>query len=63
LLLFLANAVITGARVPIYYYLEGQAPIFISQSNRLAQLYRQTLVYLFVSYELQGYDGSIELSS
>jgi hypothetical protein len=40
--------------------LEVQVPVFISPSNRVAQLYPQTLGSLFVaSYDSQGYGGSI----
>jgi hypothetical protein len=40
--------------------LEGQAPIFISPQNRVAQLYTQVLGSLFVaSYASQGYGGGI----
>jgi hypothetical protein len=38
----------------------GQAPIFISPRNRVAQLYPQALASLFVaSYDSQGYGGGI----
>jgi hypothetical protein len=41
--------------------LEGQAPVFISPRNRVAQLYSQALGSLFVaSYESQGYCGGIQ---
>jgi hypothetical protein len=40
--------------------LEGQVPVFISPRNRVAQLYPQALVSLFIaSYDSQGYGGSI----
>jgi hypothetical protein len=40
--------------------LEGQAPVFISPTDRLAQLYLQALGNLFVaSYDSQGYGGGI----
>jgi hypothetical protein len=40
--------------------LEGQVPVFISPSNRMAQLYPQALGSLFVaSYDSQGYGGGI----
>jgi hypothetical protein len=38
--------------------LEGQVPVFISRSQRVAQLYPQALGFLFVtSYDSQGYGG------
>jgi hypothetical protein len=38
--------------------LEGQVPVFISHSQRVAQLYPQALGFLFVtSYDSQGYGG------
>jgi hypothetical protein len=40
--------------------LEDQVPVFISPRNRVAQLYPQTLGFLFViSYDSQGYGGGI----
>jgi hypothetical protein len=40
--------------------LEGQVPVFISPTNRVAQLYPQALGSLFVaSYDSQGYGGGI----
>jgi hypothetical protein len=40
--------------------LEGQAPVFISPRNRVAQLYPQALGSHFVaSYDSQGYGGGI----
>jgi hypothetical protein len=40
--------------------LEGQAPVFISHRNRVAQLYPQALGSLFVaSYYSQGYGGGM----
>jgi hypothetical protein len=40
--------------------LEGQIPVFISPSNRVAQLYPRALGSLYVvSYDLQGYGGGI----
>jgi hypothetical protein len=40
--------------------LEGQVPVFISRTNRVAQLYPQALGYLLVaSYDSQGYGGGI----
>jgi hypothetical protein len=42
--------------------LEGQAPVFISARNRVAQLYPQALGSLFVaSYDSQGYGGGIRI--
>jgi hypothetical protein len=39
-------------------HLEGQAPVFISTRNRMAQLYPQALGSLFVAfYDSQGYGG------
>jgi hypothetical protein len=41
--------------------LEGQVPLFISLSNRMAQLYPQAQFSLFVvSYNSQGYGGGIQ---
>jgi hypothetical protein len=40
--------------------LEDQIPVFISSRIKVAQLYSQALVYIFVaSYVSQGYDGDI----
>jgi hypothetical protein len=39
--------------------LEGQVPIFISPGNRVAWLYPQALVTLFVAYDSQSYGGGI----
>jgi hypothetical protein len=40
--------------------LEGQVPVFISQRNRVVQLYPQALGSLSVaSYDSQGYGGGI----
>jgi hypothetical protein len=40
--------------------LEGQLPVFISSSNKVARLYPQALGSLFVaSYDSQGYGGDI----
>jgi hypothetical protein len=42
--------------------LEGQAPLFTSPTNRVAQLYPQAVGSLFVaSYYSQGYGGGIRL--
>jgi hypothetical protein len=40
--------------------LEGQIPVFLTPSNRVAQLYPQALGYLSISsYDSQGYGGGI----
>jgi hypothetical protein len=40
--------------------LEGQVPVFISQRNRVAQIYPEALGSLFVaSYDSLGYGGGI----
>jgi hypothetical protein len=40
--------------------LEGQAPVFISPSDRVAQIYAQAPGYFFVAfYDSQGYGGGI----
>jgi hypothetical protein len=40
--------------------LEDQIPVFLSPSDRVAQLYPQASGFLFVSfYVLQGYGGGI----
>jgi hypothetical protein len=72
LLLALASAVILGSKSRGTHYhillpqirdfpnLEGQVSVFISPSNRVAQLYPLALGSLFVaSYDSQGYDGGI----
>jgi hypothetical protein len=72
LLLVLASAVIVGSEFRENYdhillsqiwdspNLECQVPVFISPSNRVAPLYRQALVSIFVaSYDSQGYGGGI----
>jgi hypothetical protein len=44
--------------------LDGQVPIFISPSNRVAQLYSQALGSHFVtSYGSQGYGGGVWTAS
>jgi hypothetical protein len=40
--------------------LESQVPVFISPSNRVAQLYPQTLGSLSVASDSQGYGGGIQ---
>jgi hypothetical protein len=72
LLLGLASAVILGSeyrgtrsqillsQIPDSPNLDGQAPVFISPRNRVAQLYSQALGFLFIaSYASQGYGGGI----
>jgi hypothetical protein len=40
--------------------LEGQDPVFISRRKKMARLYPQALVSLFIaSYDSQGYGGDI----
>jgi hypothetical protein len=40
--------------------LEDQVPIFMSSSDRVAQLYPQAQCFLFITfYDLQGYGGGI----
>jgi hypothetical protein len=44
--------------------LSGQVPVFMSPSDRVAQLYPQALASLFVaSYDYQGYGGSVRSCS
>jgi hypothetical protein len=73
LLLAIASAIILGSdsspnhdhillsQIRDFPNLEDQVPVFISSRNRAAQLYPQTLGFLFVaSYDSQGYDGGIK---
>jgi hypothetical protein len=72
LLLVLASAVILGSKslgthaniLPSHIRdssnVQGQVPVFISPSDRVAQLHPQALGSLFVaSYDSQGYSGGI----
>jgi hypothetical protein len=72
LLLAVASAVIPGSEPRVIHdhillfhirdspNLEGQVPVFISPSERVAQLYPQALGSLSVaSYDSQGYGGGI----
>jgi hypothetical protein len=50
---------VSDSRLP---NLEDQVPVFISPSDRVAQLYPQALGSLFVaSYDSQGYGGGIRI--
>jgi hypothetical protein len=47
---------VSDSRLP---NLEGQVPVFITATNRIARLYLQALGSLFVaSYDSQGYSAS-----
>jgi hypothetical protein len=75
LLLLLASAVILGSesrgthdhillsQIRDFSNLEGQIPVFIYPRKRVAQLYPQTLGFLFVAfYDSQGYGGGTRTS-
>jgi hypothetical protein len=70
LLLGIASAVVLGSEsrgthdhISLSPNLEGQAPVFISPRNRVAQLYPQAMGSLFVaSYDSQGYGGGLRTS-
>jgi hypothetical protein len=54
---FLQSKVVSLASNP---HLENQVPVFISPSDRVAKLYPQVPVSLFVAfYDSQGYGGGI----